>query len=102
MSDCSRCEKYVFQNRSEPVPFTAHELDMARLERSNKRGFILNILLVLALVASWVGFIVYESQFETVTETVQKVEQEAEDGGSNVSRIIGGDLYGTTDDYYND
>lgn len=76
------------------VPYIVHEGDMARLERTNKRLWILSILLVVLLVGSNAGWIWYESQFEdvvTTTETYQDVSQDA-DNGSNT--FVGGDYYG--------
>jgi hypothetical protein len=76
------------------VPYIVHEGDMARLERTNKRLWILSILLVVLLVGSNAGWIWYESQFEdvvTTTETYQDVLQDA-DNGSNT--FVGGDYYG--------
>lgn len=79
------------------VPYIVHEGDMARLERTNKRLWILSILLVVLLVGTNAGWIFYESQFEevvTTTETYQDVSQDA-DNGSNT--FIGGDYYGETE-----
>ena len=86
--------------RCEPVPFVVHESDMVRMENAmgaaNKRYFIVVVLLILALVASWAFFFLYENQFETVTETtVQDVWQDANLGGIN--RFVGGDSYGETE-----
>lgn len=94
MPKCEDCKVFVTEGKGEPVPFTVHELDMARLERSNKRSFILNVILVVALFLSWIGFMVYESQFETIPQVTQDVWQESEDGGSNYNRFVGGDDYG--------
>lgn len=64
------------------IPYFAHEGDMARMERANRRLFIILIILIAALLGTNAGWIYYEAQFE-VQET--KVEQEAEwDEGSNV------------------
>lgn len=61
------------------VPYIVHEGDMARLERTVKRLWILCILLVLLLVGSNAGWIWYENQFiDEVTIT-----QENEDGYNN-------------------
>ena len=86
--DCKSCK----ENRPADVPFIVHEADMARIERTNKRNQFVIILLIIALLASWIGFMVYESKFETVTETTQEVWQEADNGGNN--RFIGGDYHG--------
>lgn len=90
--DCNTCKER--QKQAEPVPFIVHEADMARMERTNKRSHVLCIILSVLLLASWGGFIWYESQFETVTETTQDVWQET-DFGDN--RFIGGDFYGNTE-----
>ena len=73
------------------VPYLVHERDMARMQVSNRRMWILCIILAVLLAGSWIGFFIYESQFETVTQT-QDVEQVAEDNGQN--QFIGGDYYG--------
>lgn len=88
--DCDTCKKEKAQG--EAVPRWTHEADMARMERGNKRAWVLNIILAVLLLVSWVGFLVYESQFEYVTETTQEVTQTA-DGASN-NQFVGGDIYG--------
>ena len=62
------------------------------MQRSNRYLFVLCIILVTALLISWIGFIVYESQFETV-HTEQTVEQDADSG---FNQFIGGDYNGET------
>jgi len=76
----------------ESVPFIVYESSMARAERTIKRLWILALVIVALLVASNIGWLIYESQFETVTETTQEVWQEADSGGLN--RFVGGDFYG--------
>lgn len=77
MADCKICDKN--RETAEPVPYVVHEKDMARMERSNKRLWIVIILLVVLLVGSNIAWTIYESQFETV-ETVIEAEQESESG----------------------
>lgn len=60
------------------VPYIVYESAMARNERTFKKMWGALILLILLLVGSNVGWLIYESQFETV-EVYQEVEQEAED-----------------------
>lgn len=61
------------------VPYIVHEGDMARLERTIRRLWILNILLVLLLVGTNASWIWYENQFiDEVTIT-----QENDDGYNN-------------------
>lgn len=84
-SNCSNC-----LHQPNPVPFIVHESAMARMERVNKRLWVIVILLVLLFTVSNGLWIWYESQFEdTVTTTY---EQETEDGGNNY--IVGGDYNG--------
>ena len=76
------------------VPYVAHEFAMARAERQSKRLVAVIILLILLLVGSNIGWMVYENSFETVetNETIIEAEQD----GSGVNIVGGGDVdYGT-------
>lgn len=46
-----------------------HEKEMTRMETSNKRWFILCMVLILLLVGTNAGWLLYESQFSDVTMT---------------------------------
>lgn len=83
MSNCESCGK----RHPEPVPYVVHESDMARLERTIKRLWILLLVLIVLFVGSNGWWIWRESQFEDITIT-----QENEDGYNN---FIGndGDIY---------
>ena len=70
------------------IPFVVHEAEVNRLERINKRFFILLIIIFLAFVCTNAGWIIYESQYEDVVVT-QDV-----DTGSGDAAISGtGDVY---------
>lgn len=74
------------------VPYIAHEAAMARAERTNKRLWIVIIILIAALIASNAGWIWYESQFEyEITETYAS---ESEDGGVAILNRDGEVYYG--------
>lgn len=91
--DCNTCKEK--KKNAEPVPYPVHESDMARLERTIRRLWILIIILVLG----YIGMFVYETQFETVTTTIE-AEQETENGGNNYA--VGGDFaYGETESQSN-
>ena len=77
------------------VPYIVHEGDMARLERTNRRLWILSIMLVLLLVGTNAGWIYYENQFQEVeTVTTQEVDQDV-DTGEGAATVIGiGSIYG--------
>lgn len=61
---------------------------LSELKRTTKRWFVVSIILLIALVGTNVAWLIYESSFETVTET-QTVEQHQEDtDNSNMSGVI--------------
>ena len=70
------------------IPFVVHEADMTRMERTNRRVWILCIILVVSLIASNAGWLYYESQF---TDTETTVEQEVETGEGSATVIGVGD-----------
>jgi preprotein translocase subunit SecY len=76
------------------VPYVVHESAMARAERQNKRLVWVIVLLIVLLVGSNIGWLVYESQFETVESWEQEVVQEADNGENH---FIGGDFIGETE-----
>ena len=72
------------------VPYVVHESAMARAERHSKRLVAIIILLIILLVGSNIGWLVYESQFETVeTITEEDIIVDAEEDG--VANYIGND-----------
>lgn len=57
------------------IPYFTHEADMERLERANKRSFVLILILIVALVGSNLAWIIYENQFvDEVTTITQSGE----------------------------
>ena len=74
------------------IPFFAHEGEMNRAERANKRLWIIIIILIVALVGTNAGWIIYESQF-AVTETT--IDQQVDTGdGTAVVSGTGDAIYG--------
>lgn len=80
--NCDTCT-----HRPDPVPFAVHESNMARMERTIRRLWILLLVLVVLLVGSNALWIWYESQFEDVT-----VEQEVDTGEGDAFVVGNGDL----------
>lgn len=70
------------------VPYIAHEADMARLERTIKRLWILCIILAVMLAVSNILWFRYESSYEDVVTTTQEVTQDNDSGNNN---FFGGD-----------
>lgn len=75
------------------IPYYAHEGEMARAERMNKRLWIVILVLIICLVGTNAGWIVYESQF---TDEVVTVEQDSETGTNNFVGHDGEISYGET------
>lgn len=57
------------------------------LKRSSRRNFIIAVILLIALVLSNVAWLVYESQFEQVTETSQTIQDVS--NTTNINQEIG-------------
>lgn len=57
------------------------------LKRASKRNFIITIILLVMLFASNIAWLVYENQYETVTD--ESITQEQQDtNNSNMSGVI--------------
>jgi hypothetical protein len=69
-----------------PIPFAAHEAEVSRQERQIKRMWIALIVAIAMLFASNIGWLIYESQFVTVS-----YEQDG-DGINNVNVGEQGDI----------
>lgn len=90
----NKCNGCGTENLNVNIPYVAHESAMARSERQNKRLWIVILVLIGALIASNLAWIIYESSFEEYVIT-QDVEQDADNGTNN---FVGGDYYGETED----
>lgn len=77
------------------IPYFTHEADMERLERANKRSFILILVLIIALVGSNLAWTIYESQFE---DTVITQSGEADGNGTVLLNNDGEINYGYESD----
>ena len=82
---CETCKNKT--TTPESIPYAAYELAMARAERTAKRLWITIILLIVMLVGTNGAWIWYESQFTDIVTTI-----EAEQDGSGVNIVSGGDL----------
>ena len=81
------------------IPYFAHEGEVTRLERINKRWFIAFLIVLVMLFVTNAGWIYYESQFVEVATTVTQDV----DSGEGTALVSGtGDIiYGEsqTDDH---
>lgn len=72
------------------IPYFSHEGDMARMERTNRRLFIIIIILIAALLGTNAAWLYYENQF-TETKVEIEADQETSDGNNYV---VGGNMNG--------
>lgn len=86
-------EKHELTNeeKSAQIPYYVHEGEMARAERTQKRLWIVIIILILVLVGTNAGWIIYESQFEDIYVTQET------DRGYNSFVGNDGDIYNGQD-----
>lgn len=70
------------------VPYIVHEGDMARMERSNRRLWIIALVLIVLLVGSNIAWLCYENSMEDVT-TTNEVTQELDTNGGGDAMING-------------
>lgn len=66
------------------IPYFVHEGVVARMERTNRRLWILCIILIVLLAATNGAWIWYESQFEDVVSTEISQDVNSDDGGNAV------------------
>ena len=79
------------------VPYVVHESDMARSERHTKALIWVIVLLIVLLVGTNAGWLIYESQFEVVEETTTTITQDNADGYNNYIGNDGDIVNGKTD-----
>lgn len=70
------------------VPYIVYESAQARMERQIKRLFIALMAAIAVILATNIGWIIYESQFETIS-----YEQDGA-GLNNINTGEQGDVYG--------
>lgn len=95
--NCNNCATHKPINRENTVVFSAasYERHEARHERREKRFIRVIALLILLLVGSNTGWLIYQSQFEVVEEST--ITQENENGYNNYIGNDGDINYGKTD-----
>ncbi len=87
MKSCDGC------NEKMSIPYVVHEATATRLERINARLWIVTLILIFALIASNLAWIIYEKQFEVVEKNV---EIECRQSGDGINIVGGGNVsYGT-------
>ena len=71
MKTCDTCNA-----EKTSIPYVVHEATVTRLERINTRLWIVVLILIFALIASNLAWIIYEKQFEAIeSDTIIDCEQ---------------------------
>lgn len=93
---CNACGSNKVQGT---ITQAAYECAMARADRQHRRMWILVLVLIAALIISNVVWIIYESQYETISQTCEgyTIEQQCESGINNAI-INGGNINNGTAD----
>ena len=66
-------------------------LAMEMLQELKKQGqhkFIIIVILILALIGTNIGWLLYESQYEEITEEQSLVQEQTETNNSSISGVI--------------
>lgn len=79
------------------VSFAVYESAMARTERHTKSLVWVIVLLIVLLVGTNAGWLIYNSQFEGVEETTTTITQDNEEGYNNYIGNDGDVVNGTAD-----
>lgn len=92
---CEKCKsgldcdvKNELAKKAQPVDYIVHEGILWRMERTQKRLVAIILVLIALLAASWIGFFIYESQYEDV-----RVEQDVDTGEGDAFVAGAGDVY---------
>lgn len=85
--NCETCAER--RKQAEPVPYVVHESDMARLERTIKKLWVLAVILIVLLFGTNAAWIYYESQFMNESWTYEATA----DNGSNAIANGDGEVY---------
>ena len=78
-----------------PIPVSVFERAQARMERANRRLWILTIILIILLFGTNIGWLVWENQWEYVPSSTITQEVDTTDGGTAYIQDSGNIDYGT-------
>lgn len=65
MKSCDGC------NEKMSIPYIVHKATVTRLERINTRLWVVILILIFALIASNLAWVIYEKQFDVVEKNVK-------------------------------
>ena len=88
MKSCDGC------NEKMSIPYAVHKATVTRLERINTRLWVVILILIFALIASNLAWVIYEKQFDVVEKNV-KIECQQDSDGINI--VSGGNVSYSTE-----
>lgn len=88
-----KCNNCGMESETANIPFVVYQATAARQERQIKRMWVVILLLICSLIGTNLAWIIYNSQFEIVEESVT-VEQENDNGDNNYIGNNGDISYG--------
>lgn len=92
------CNNCGTESENAIMPYAVHETAMAQNERHTKSLVRVIVLLIVLLVGSNAGWLIYNSQFDDVEETTTTITQDNTDGYNNYIGNDGDIINGKTDD----
>lgn len=97
---CDECKRCAINDDMTNVVMSSADWQRSeqRHLRREKRFVAIVVLLILLLVGSNIGWLIYENQFEVVEETTTTITQENADGYNNYIGNDGDIVNGETDD----
>lgn len=88
---CNKVDDTSKESNGLSVPYVVHESEMSRAERREKRQWLIIIVLIASFLASNIGWLIYQSQYDTYS---YEYSQDGE-GLNNINTGEQGDvLYG--------
>lgn len=87
-----KCNNCGTNSTPTSVPYVVHESAMARAERHTKSLVWVIVLLIVLLVGTNAGWLIYEAQFEVVEETATTFEDVVQESAEGSNNIVGGDF----------
>lgn len=74
------------------IPFAVYQMETTKNAMLVKRLIWIIVLLIVLLVGSNIGWLIYESQFEVVEETITTFEDVVQESAEGSNNIVGGDF----------
>ena len=91
MKSCDGC------NEKTSIPYVVHKATVTRLERINTRLWVVILILIFALIASNLAWVIYEKQFDVVEKNVEiECQQDSDDELIGAVGAINKNLYAAT------